>query len=50
MPWQAPKIRGGAFPARGVWGAKRPHKKHPYPKQSAIYSASFFTSAVAAIF
>ena len=21
-----PKIRGGAFPARGVWGAKRPHK------------------------
>ena len=24
--WHKPKIRGGAFPARGVWGAKRPHK------------------------
>ena len=26
VPWHKPKIRGGAFPARGVWGAKRPHK------------------------
>ena len=23
--WRAPKIRGAAFRARGVWGAKRPH-------------------------
>ena len=23
--WQAPKNRGAAFRARGVWGAKRPH-------------------------